>query len=220
MPRPLLALFDVDETLIRVKSMFSLLDRILLAQGWYPQDRQHAVDRFRRLAASGQSRERVNAAYYRGFAGLSRQWVMQQGSEWFKESAAEGTLFHEPVLEELEELRDTGTIIALVSGSFEACLTPIANAVGASHVLGSHPTTNGDIYTGELQTRMIGRAKGVAATNLIEHLKLDPNLTRAYGDHPSDAALLRAVSEGVVVGNNSEMRRLAYHEGWRVLPID
>lgn len=220
MQRPLLALFDVDETLIRVKSMFSLLDKILLAQGWYEPDRQHAVERFQRLADSGESREKVNAAYYRGFAGFSRKWVMQQGREWFIESSAEGTLFHNPVLAELEELRDRGTIIALVSGSFEACLEPIANAVRANYVLASRPTTNGDIYTGELQTRMIGQAKGNGAANLIEDLKLDPSLTRAYGDHPSDAALLRAVNEGVVVGRNPEMLRLAYQEGWRVLPTN
>lgn len=219
MPKPLLALFDVDETLIRVKSMFSFLDMILSHQGWSEEDRQVAISRFQRIAHTGVSREHVNAAYYRGFAGLSRPWMLERGREWFLERVADDGLFHETVLQELRELRFNGADIALVSGSFEACLAPIAESVGAKYVLASEPTISGDVYTGELARPMIGAAKAEAAQLLIENLRLDRRRVRAYGDHISDAPLLRSAGEGVVVGCDPEMRRLAASEGWRNLPL-
>lgn len=220
MCKPALALFDVDETLIHLKSMFSLLNRVLKSQGWHEDDRSFAISRFHRLAERGVTRELVNAAYYRGFAGLSRTWMIQQGQEWFVEQFATGDFFHAPVLDELRELQEGGVAIALVSGSFEACLTPIAEFVGADYVLASEPTTDGDVYTGELSVPMIGEAKGDAVRRLIRDLHLQTQRVRAYGDHISDVPLLRAAEEGVVVGSNPELRLLAASEGWRHLPLE
>ncbi|KQU00380.1 HAD family hydrolase [Sanguibacter sp. Leaf3] len=220
MPRPLLAFFDVDETLIRPKSMFSFLDRVLLQQGWSSDDRSHAVSRFSRLAETGAPREQVNAAYYKALAGLSHSWVLELGRTWFFDEVASGSFFHEPVLDELMGLRADGAAVALVSGSFEACLAPVARAVDAEHVLGSEPATADGVYTGEIAVPMIGAAKADAAQQLIEALGIDRRRVRAYGDHLSDAPLLRRAGEGVVVGSQPDMRRLAAIEGWRHLPLE
>lgn len=216
---PRLALFDVDETLIRLKSMFSFLDHLLTVQGWSATDRKLALERFSRFSESGASREEVNAAFYRGLAGFSRSWVLAQGDEWFDQKLAGGNFFHEEVLRELRLLRDSGTRIALVSGSFDACLSPLAAAVLADDLICSEPETDGDVYTGELPAPMIGEGKSRAAQALIERLGLTAAQVRAYGDHPSDVPLLRCAQEGVVVGQNAEMLRLASLAGWRHLPL-
>ncbi|WJZ02946.1 HAD family hydrolase [Corynebacterium freiburgense] len=219
MSNPRLALFDVDETLIQVKSMFSFLDLVLARQGWSEKDRHWAVNRFQRLASEGASREFVNETYYRGFAGQSRTWMVDQGREWFNEQFSNGTLFHKPVLRELFRLKSNNCVIALVSGSFDACLTPIAEYVGARYIFGTVPSISGDTYTGEIERPMIGIAKAEAAQDLIQYLKLDTRCVCAYGDHISDAPLLRIAGEGVVVGNSPEMLKLAAYEGWRHLPV-
>ncbi len=193
---------------------------ILAKQGWSEQDRLTAVGRFARLAESGVSREEVNAAYYRGFAGLSRSWVLQQGREWFYQQTKTRSLYQEPVLAELRTLRDDGTVIALVSGSFDGCLSPIAESVGAAHIIASKPIVVDACYTGEVSVPMIGAAKARAVKLLTRSLGLTREQVRAYGDHVSDAPMLSFAGQPVVVGADPDLLRIASSENWRCLSLN
>jgi HAD superfamily hydrolase (TIGR01490 family) len=213
------AFFDVDETLIKVKSMFSFLERLLAEQGFDPEERAYVVGRFHRLASSGASRSEVNRAYYRSFRGYSRTWLLEAGREWFLEATTRTELFNAPVLQELEAHRRNGAHVVLVSGSFEACLTPVAERVGAARSLCTTPSKRGDVYTGEVGTPMIGEQKRTAAGDLLAEMGVPAAEAIAYGDHLSDAPLLEAAGHAVVVGDDAEMVQLATERGWRVLAL-
>ncbi|MBP0458780.1 HAD family hydrolase [Streptomyces montanisoli] len=205
------AFFDVDETLIDVKSMFSFLDFHLADPVRY----QEVVGRLAAMAADGVPRERTNRLYYRAYAGMSQESVARSGREWFGTHAARPGFFHGEVVAELTGLRARGAAIVLVSGSFRACLDPIAAHLGASHVLCTEPETAAGRYTGRVPgAPMIGERKAAAARALMRQAGARPQDCFAYGDHPSDLPLLRSVGSAGVVGDAPELVENATRFGW------
>lgn len=212
------AFFDVDETLIKVKSMFHFLDYYLAQKGEPPATYQRLTDELRRAAATGVPRQEINRRYYRLYAGESASAVAKAGVDWFASQPA-GALFVAEVVEELRAHQNNGHLVVLLSGSFFACLTPIAEALGVNWALGTRPVVRRDTLTGEVLVPMIGETKARAAqvTAAVRGMALDS--CSAYGDHASDLALLETVGLPVVVGDDPVLRKRSSAAGWRRLPV-
>lgn len=189
--QPGAAFFDVDETLITRTSAIDFLD--------HRMDRSPAA-RAALAPAAALPRETAGHAYFALYAGLPVAEVAAQGRAWFAEVAA--GLFHPPVLAELRAHADHGRPIVLVSGSFAACVDPIAAAVGAVAVLCSRPRVASGVYTGHVDHMMIGAAKAVAVLAYLEATGCSASASYAYGDHVSDLPMLAAVGHPVVVGDD------------------
>lgn len=86
------AFFDVDETLLTIKSMVRFLEFHLRAQGRPPSDYQAIAAELAAQVADGATREQANRAYYRYLAGHSVAQVAEHGKRWFAEEPATGTL--------------------------------------------------------------------------------------------------------------------------------
>lgn len=211
---PRIAFFDVDETLITLKSMFSFLDFRVEAQARY----EHPASVLAELAAAGVSREETNRLYYANFAGERVADIARSGRRWFSRVQAGGTLFHPDVVREFGSYQAEGAVTALVSGSFSACLDPIAEYLGASHILGSEPESAAGRYTGKLRRTVIGAGKASAANALMAELGARAQDCVAYGDHASDLPLLLAVGDAVVVGDDPVLTEQAPRYGWSRLP--
>lgn len=213
------AFFDVDETLISVKSMFDFLEFHLAACGEPPETYRRLISRVDAAKARGASRDTALREYFRLLAGQRADRLARSGEAWFADRLARGGLFIEPVLAELRTHRADGAAAVLLSGSFFACLDPVAEHVGAERTFGTRPTVRRGELTGEILAPMIGGAKartaGLAATvrgwNLAE--------CAAYGDHPSDLPLLEAVGHPVVVGADPVMSERAGRIGWRRIHV-
>ncbi|MFF8730143.1 HAD family hydrolase [Streptomyces sp. NPDC015171] len=212
---------DVDETLIRCKSMFDFLDFYLgRTHGRDGTARARAVrERLAALAAAGTPREQANRVYYRAWAGEPADRVTAAGAEWFARRAAAGS-FYVPATRDalLGHLAD-GAALVLVSGSFPAVVDPLAAAIGATHVVCSRPGARDGVLTGELVGEpVIGEAKRSAVRRLLAaHPHIDPADCHAYGDHVSDLPMLTEVGHPVVVGGRELARRLP---GGVFLPAD
>ncbi|MER6250833.1 HAD-IB family hydrolase [Streptomyces sp. NPDC001584] len=211
------AFFDVDETLITVKSMFRFLRFHLRAQGAPDSAYEEAAAQLRRRAAEGVPREVTNREYYGLYAGCPAEEVAAEGRAWFAQELAAGGLFHAPVLDALREHRSAGDRTVLVSGSFPACLDPVAAHVGADAVLCSRPEIKDGRYTGELTVAVIGDAKAVAAEADMRGTGADPADCHAYGDHASDLPLLTAVGHAHVIGDDPVLAERAADSGWHRL---
>ncbi|MFF4449332.1 HAD-IB family hydrolase [Streptomyces sp. NPDC001502] len=211
------AFFDVDETLITVKSMFRFLRFHLRAQGAPDSAYEEAAAHLRRRAAEGVPREVTNREYYGLYAGCSAEEVAAEGRAWFAQELAAGGLFHPPALDALREHRSAGDRTVLVSGSFPACLDPVAAHVGADAVLCSRPEIKDGRYTGELTVAVIGDAKAVAAEADMRDTGADPADCHAYGDHASDLPLLTAVGHAHVIGDDPVLAERAADSGWHRL---
>ncbi|CAO5257423.1 HAD family hydrolase [Frankia sp. AgKG'84/4] len=208
------AFFDVDETLITVKGMLSFLEFHLDAPDRYRQ----IADRLHRLAADGAPREETNRLYYEVFAGQRETEVAASGRRWFQREMVGGSLFHGELVRVLRRLQAAGTITVLVSGSFSACLGPIAEHLGADHVLGTVPEVRAGRYTGRVLRTVIGEGKATAARALLAEFGVDGRRCVAYGDHSSDLPMLLAVGHAGVVGQDPVLLAHAAERGWDRLP--
>lgn len=187
------AFFDVDETLIPVKSMFDFLAFRLAELGRPRSAYGEAAARLRKLAASGAPREEVNRAYYRLYRGACEQELLASGERWFAARAAEpGFLLGGSVLALREHLA-AGDHVVLLSGSFAPCLAPVAAALGATAFRGTRPVVVDGLLTGDVERPMIGAAKGEAVREYAARHGLDLGRSHAYGDHLSDLPMLEAV---------------------------
>ncbi|MES0834451.1 HAD family hydrolase [Nocardiopsis tropica] len=209
-----IAFFDVDETLIGPKSMFSFLEFHFGDGSREPGSYERAVAHLRAAAARGVPRQDVNRLYYRLMAGESVEGLRAAGRKWFSEAARAPGFWHTPVLERLRRHRAGGDLVVLLSGSFFACLDPIAEAAGAHWALGTRPVVRDGLLTGEVLVPMIGATKGVAARAAAAVRDVPLSDCTAYGDHSSDLALLSSVGSPVVVGEDSVLAAHAEAHGW------
>ncbi|MFJ1751585.1 HAD family hydrolase [Kitasatospora sp. NPDC088134] len=217
------AFFDVDETVITVKSMFDFLrhwhEQAPGGQG--PEAYRSALGGLHALAASGAHRSEVNRTYYRGFAGVSAAELRAEGLAWYAAYRTRSDAFVTATVEAMRAHRRAGDTVVLVSGSFFACLEPLAAELGADLALGSVPLVGPDgRLTGEVERPMIGAVKGLAVEETVARLGLDAADCHAYGDHSSDLDMLRRVGHPHQVGADPELTAHALRDGWPRLSAD
>ncbi|HIY41084.1 MAG TPA: HAD-IB family hydrolase [Candidatus Nocardiopsis merdipullorum] len=213
------AFFDVDETLVSDKSMFSFLAFYLRERGEPPSVYDRLTGELHRWTRQGTPRESVNRAYYRIYRGEPKDRVAASGRRWFAERLGDPNFLHARTVGELDRHRDAGADIVLLSGSFFACLDPIAEAFGATAALGSEPVVRGGLFTGEVTRTMIGRAKEDAAVEFAALRGLSLPDSHGYGDHISDLPLLETVGHPHVVDGDPDLRMHAVAHGWPVLEV-
>jgi|SRR5882757_4320529 len=210
------AFFDVDETLVRVKSMFHFLKFYLRRRGEPEGTYEKLVQPIHAAADRGDPRQEINRTYYRLYTGESAAGLAAAGRAWFAHYAERG-LFIAETTAELRAARERGDFVILVSGSFFACLDPIADYLGADWAFGTRPVVRRGTLTGEVVIPLIGDTKARTACVAAAVKGLDLASSCAYGDHASDLSLLRSVGRPVVVGQDAVLSRHAAAHGWRQL---
>lgn len=215
------AFFDVDETLIGVKSMFDFLRYWTIRDGGDEQAYDSAMEEFHSMWAAGVHRSEVNRAYYRRFAGRPWAELLTAASAWYDEYRERDDAFVLSTVRALSGHVADGDAVVLVSGSFTGCLGPLARELGAHVVLCSEPLVDGDgLLTGEVRRPMIGDVKHQAVAETLAELKVPAADCFAYGDHSSDLAMLSLVGHPHVVGGDSVLAEHAARHNWPVLPAD
>ncbi len=217
------AFFDVDGTLITIKSMFSFrrycLGRLGLYRGWKGALRYITHDlKHRSLVRLGAGRERLNRVYYRAFRGVNRAELLGLIDEWYEEINRSGGLYISRTMQILREHRDAGVKVVVVSGSFHELLHPILENIGVDHVLATNLETKGGEFTGEIvPPQMIGEGKARAVKDFIESKNIDPAACYAYGDDSSDIPMLSVVGSPALVTSDPGLIDLAGRRAWRVI---
>lgn len=208
------AFFDVDGTLTTRPTLFTFLTHHLTASGTPPAAADAAVARLRAMSRAGAPRQETLRAYARHFAGTPVDRVLADGRTWYAAELRRGGLWRTDVVAALRLHRDGGDLIVLVSGSFPACLGPVAAEMGAHVLLCSRPSSRDGHYTGALPTPMIGEHKAEAVRELAAERGIDLAASAAYGDHISDVPLLALVGRPLVVGDDPVMADRAARHGW------
>ncbi len=223
-PAKAIAFFDVDATLVRVRTMFSFQRYYLLHTGRLPTllgrlRWRRFQARFERMDQVRVSREESNREYYRMFEGRAVAEVRRLARGWWLEAAGGGEeIFLPGACAALQRHLARGLEVALVSGSFAEVLEPIAAALCVHTVLATRLEVLGDRYTGAiLPPQVVGVGKAQVAQELIRRRGAAAGDCFAYGDHPSDAALLDAVGHPVAVSQERRMLDLAMERGWATL---
>ncbi len=212
------AFFDVDDTLISVKSLLRFQEYWYEATGDVAGRAAYEAD-MADLRRSDASWEILNRRFYRHFAGRSVAEVETRGYAWFRlVEASTPNLFHGPVVDCLRRHQEAGEEAVFVSGSFPAVLRPVAERLGVRHVLATTMEVADGRYTGEiLAPQTIGAGKAVAVGAFLRRRGVRAEDCHAYGDDISDLALLEAVGHPTAVRGGRGLEALAAARGWRII---
>jgi HAD superfamily hydrolase (TIGR01490 family) len=219
MSRPVVAFFDADETLIAMKSPFSLLRYRLRQQGDADgSGYERLVGPLRTMAATASTPVEVVAKFYELFAGVPWQELLAQGQQWYGDLRRVGLPLIQAPLARLRAHQAAGHTVVVISGSWLATLGPLAVDLGIDEVFCTEPELDdGGRLTGRIARPMFGPTKTEAVRDALAMFGADPADCFAYADDPGDLPMLRMVGRPTVVGAHPRMTDLAAERGWPVL---
>ncbi|AZD30358.1 HAD family hydrolase [Pseudomonas chlororaphis] len=216
-----IAFFDVDETLIDLKSMFSF--RAFYFRRLWGEERGSEAEvasakRINEYVRKGFDRSAINTLFYEDFRDHRPDLVADAAQAWYVQERTRSEFFIRPVLQALQEHQSNADIVAFVSGSAVEFLTPLAMELGVTHVLANRMETRDGRFTGQLiPPQTIGLGKQQAALHLMDRLNVDPADCYGYGDHLTDLPLLTSIGNPIVVAGDPALVRHAEQRDWPIL---
>lgn len=201
------AFFDVDDTIINIKTMFSFLDYLKSDKDLvYDCDFVHYEMELNKLFALRSTREEINRFYYKAFKGIDVSDLRRRVDHWYGKVIRKKNIFNESVVKYLKWHQSLGHEVVLVSGSCEALLEPIAKQLKVSSMLVATLEVKNHRYTGELiGTPSIGMGKAERVKKFAIDHKISLPSSYAYGDDISDAPMLMSVGNARLVNPTSQM---------------
>jgi HAD superfamily hydrolase (TIGR01490 family) len=143
--------------------------------------------------------------------------------ETVKEIVAE-TLHHivDPIVYDeavslMEEHREIGRDVIVVSASGAEVVEPIGELLGADDVIASRLEIVDGKYTGEIEYYAYAEEKARAIEIMAAERGYDLEQCFAYSDSITDAPMLELVGHPYAVNPDKELRRLAATKGWPIL---
>ena len=161
------------------------------------------------------SRTRFNLVFYRNYRGMDAAEVKALSGEMF-ETYLRPKIFSEAI-SEIQEHKQQGMTIALVTGSLDFIVQPIADYLEIDAVLAPQLREEGGRFTGELTTApLIGERKAEVMQGYAEQHEISLKDSYAYGDSQSDLPMLECVGNPVVVNPGKALRQKALDSGWEM----
>ncbi|ADZ93281.1 HAD family hydrolase [Marinomonas mediterranea] len=214
---------DVDETIIKFKSMLKFMDYFLFESEYSSKPaaekkREEYIEIKRLVKTHEHTREVLNRRFYAMFSGIRQAELQDAAKIWLEDIFERGDLFIEKTLSEQKQHKDQGAEIVLVSGSFKDILGPIMKYMHADYLLCSDLQVKDGVYTGTLLQQVIGEGKWQVISKHIEGKGINLEDCFAYGDHESDLCFMEKVGNPVVVGKSESMQKLAHERNWKLIP--
>jgi HAD superfamily hydrolase (TIGR01490 family) len=206
------AFFDLDGTIIKIKSMMCFLHYCCMHEV-VAHDFDAALSLLERHCKNGASREQLNIAYYRLYRGGQWDVILNAGDQWF-DTLELDAVFYSNIVARLRQHKKQGDEVVIVSGSFEPCVAPFARFLDIRLSLTAEPEVRGGVMTGELKQQTIGEGKAEAIARFLKHHRADLSRCYAYGDDVSDIPMLSSVGRACVVGHSPDLLDEAEFHGW------
>lgn len=130
-------------------------------------------------------------------------------------------LLRPDVMTLLQQHRNQGHIIVLLSGSFSDFLETIKESLGVDYIVGTKLEIINGSYSGRIVKPLcFGTNKARMLKEFISQaqLNIDLDLSFAYADSILDAPVLEMVGNPVATYPDRELLNLAQRRGWRILP--
>jgi HAD superfamily hydrolase (TIGR01490 family) len=167
------------------------------------------------LALDAVSREAFQRSFYRIYAGLDPDELARRAERLFEEfvrprirpQAAARVAFH----------RDRGDQVALVSGSVEPIVRPLASHLRVDEVLAARLETREGRTTGGLENgALAGERKAEVVAGFAAERGVDLSTSYGYADSSDDVPMLERIGHPAVVNPGRKLERLARARGWDV----
>jgi HAD superfamily hydrolase (TIGR01490 family) len=120
----------------------------------------------------------------------------------------------------MKEHRAAGRDVVIVSASGVEVVEPIAQMLGADHVIATRMEIVDGRYTGEVASYNFGEHKAESISELAAERDYDLAECYAYSDSETDAPMLDLVGHGYVVNPDRSLRRKAAEHGWQTLTFE
>jgi HAD superfamily hydrolase (TIGR01490 family) len=212
------AFFDLDRTLLRRSSALALAgsfrERGLISR----RHLIHAAAWQLLFVARGASHEAVRRAAEDGLRFLAgyRPEELRGLVADAMEPVLRPLVYAEP-LRLVEQHRERGEQVFVVSASLQEIVEAIAEDLGFDGALGTICEVRDGRYTGRAVRALHAEAKAECVRELAGREGLDLAVCTAYSDSHTDLPFLEAVGRPVAVNPDRELRRTAADRGWPVL---
>ena len=219
--QPVLAFFDVDNTLMRGASVFyvgreawrrGLISwRDIALFGWHP---------FRFLAV-GENRSHLATAKERALglaSGHTEEGLIQLAHDIYDRDIAP-KLWPETVALAREHLAK-GHEVWLITATPQLVADVIAQRLGLTGAIGTKVEALDGVFTGDLDGHVLhGEEKAVVAREFAAARGSNLEECWAYSDSSNDIPLLTAVGNRIVINADAKLLAHARERGWEVLPL-
>lgn len=212
------AFFDLDKTVIARASMAAfgrplyhggLINRRTVLRALYSQ----LV--YLHLGASEQRLEKIRESVLQLTKGWSRDRVREIVAETLAETV--DPIVYREAIELMEQHREAGHKVVIISASPEEIVGPLARYLGADAVVASRALIDdAGRYTGEMAFYAYGPFKADAIRGLAAERGIDLAGSYAYSDSYTDAPMLEAVGHPVAVNPDRVLLKLARERNWEV----
>lgn len=186
------AFFDVDETVLRIKSMASFLKFYLTAKRYTEKQISSMVNSLVELSKQGRRRE-ANTKYFKVLEGEQYAKLEEFGIEWFESLDIEN-LLNQSVVCEIQKHKENGSRVVFVSGAFHAILLPLAKRLMVDDVICTTLEVRNGLLTGNVLTQMLEETKAEAIMQHASLNHIDLKHSYAYSDDISDLPMMECVS--------------------------
>jgi HAD superfamily hydrolase (TIGR01490 family) len=212
------AFFDLDRTLIKRSSALALagsfrerglISRLDLVKSAFWQVlfvlRGASAERVRSAAEDGMK-------ILKGFSVADMQHLVGDAME-----PVLRPLVYEQPLRLVQQHRDRGDRVYIVSATLQEIVQHIADDLGFDGAVGSTCEILDGVYTGRTLRAAHGAGKAAAVRALAAEEGLDLAASTAYSDSYSDVPFLEAVGHPVAANPDRKLRRIAAERGWPVV---
>jgi HAD superfamily hydrolase (TIGR01490 family) len=129
-------------------------------------------------------------------------------------------VLRQDVMEILQEQKNKGSKVMILSGMITDFLEVISTRIGADYVVGTRPELVNNKYTGRIiKPLCFGENKAKYLSSFIQQHQLDVDLRRssAYADSIYDMSVFQLVGNPVATYPDKELYHLATRNKWRII---
>lgn len=212
------AFFDLDKTIIATNSV-TAFSRPFFTGGLITRREVVRTAYAQLLYLLGRADAEQTDRLRQFLSSMVKGWEVAQVSQIVGETLhqlIEPTVYAEAVAL-IEEHKQAGRDVVIVSASGAEVAEPIAAMLGADHVIATRMEVVDGRYTGDVAFYAFGENKATAIRELAEEKGYDLAESYAYSDSITDAPMLDLVGHGHVVNPDRTLRRIAADHGWEVL---
>lgn len=209
------ALFDMDRTLVRreTASLYVRYQRDTGEASW--RDAVQVAYWVAQYTVGIIDAPRVAEKALAQFRGVEESVFAVRCEDWFRRYVLEHVC--EAGREAVRRHRESGELVAIVTGASPYAARPLARELGIEHVVASELEIADGRFTGKPRHPLCyGHGKVELATRLAEQLGFALEEATFYSDSITDLPLLERVRTPIAVNPDRRLRRIALRRGWPV----
>lgn len=212
------AFFDLDKTIIATTSSIAFT-RPFFRGGLITRTDALRTAYAQFLFLVGGADERQTTRLRDALSELVKGWEVARVNDIVEQTVNEliDPVVYQEAVDLIRRHQANGRDVVIVSASSAELVRPIAEMLGADHVIASTMEIKNGFYTGVIDFYAYGPRKAEAIAAIAKERGYDLDHCFAYSDSLTDAPMLNSVGHGFAVNPDRNMRRAAADNGWGVL---